>query len=674
MISPSCSSLPLSRKRPAEAQPFDVVLFDEASRIPVWDAVGAIARGRQVIVVGDPQQLPPTSVGERGVDDVEDGTDVADRESILDECLASNIPYRRLDWHYRSRHESLIAFSNHAYYTGKLVTFPSPVTEDRAVCYVAVPGGVYERGTGRVNREEARSVVADIVRRLKEPGFAIEKRSIGIVTFNGEQQRLIENLLDQERRSHPELESFFDPTRRHEPVFVKNLENVQGDERDVILFSVAVGPDENGRTAAQVSSLNREGGHRRLNVAITRARRELVVFATLRPEQIDLSRTNARGVRDFKHFLEDAQRGARAIAEAFTPAGLATESPFEDAVKAALEGRGWELRPQVGVSSFRVDLGVVHPDAPGRYLAGIECDGATCHRSATARDRDRLREMILTDLGWTIHRAWSTEWWNDADRATDILHQRLLADLQKDRQHRSSQQEAVPIIEVEIASAIEAGPAGETIRRADDDDTMLLDDFLAPTPVPSPEPSPAVYARLPALAENTLTQASLVYVVADISAAGLTLDPERFYDPLYRSTLRVLTSYIISAEGPIFGDVVIRRIARAHGFAKAGGRIQEVVLKAIEPRFPRTAEGDRIILWPEGSVPGSIATFRNAQNGTREHSDVPLVELAGLAQRFLDEGADEEEAVRRMARHFGLNSLFKSTEARLIEAVGWARS
>ena len=240
------SPLSIAQYLPADAQPFDVVLFDEASQIPVWDAIGAIARGKQVVVVGDPQQLPPTSFGERGVDEVEDGTDVTDQESILDECLAANIPSRRLDWHYRSRHESLIAFSNHAYYTGQLVTFPSPVTEDRAVRYVHVPGGVYERGTGRVNREEARAVVADVVRRLKAPDFAADRRSIGIVTFNGEQQRLIENLLDQERRSHPELEPFFDPARWHEPVFVKNLENVQGDERDVILFSVAVGPDETG--------------------------------------------------------------------------------------------------------------------------------------------------------------------------------------------------------------------------------------------------------------------------------------------------------------------------------------------------------------------------------------------------------------------------------------------
>ncbi len=186
------------------------------------------------------------------------------------------------------------------------------MTDDRAVRLSFVPDGVYERGAGRVNRPEAQAIVAEIVRRLRDPGFAQERRSLGIVTFNGEQQRLIENLLDAQRRSYPELEPFFDKDRWHEPVFVKNLENVQGDERDAILFSVAVGPDQAGRPVSTVSSLNKDGGYRRLNVAITRARRELVVFASLKPEQIDLGRTRARGVRDFKHFLEFADRGARA--------------------------------------------------------------------------------------------------------------------------------------------------------------------------------------------------------------------------------------------------------------------------------------------------------------------------------------------------------------------------
>ena len=263
------------------------------------------------------------------------------------------------------------------------MTFPSPVTEDRAVRYVHVPGGVYERGDrqgepGGGPRRGRRGGAPPQGARLRA-----ERRSLGVVTFNGDQQRLVENLLDQARRERSGAGALLRPTRWHEPVFVKNLENVQGDERDVVLFSVAVGPTRPAGPSRRLSSLNKDGGHRRLNVAITRARRELVVFATLRPEQIDLSRTNARGVRDFKHFLEYAERGPRAIAEAFAPTGGTTESPFEDAVKAALEDEGWAVHPQVGVSAFRVDLGVVHPDAPGRYLAGVDATG----RPTTARRR-----------------------------------------------------------------------------------------------------------------------------------------------------------------------------------------------------------------------------------------------------------------------------------------------
>lgn len=316
------------------------MIFDEASQIPVWDAIGAIARGRQVIVVGDPKQLPPTAFFDRSSDGYDDATDLEDLESILDECLGANIPHKRLAWHYRSRHESLIAFSNQRYYEGRLVTFPSPVTEDRAVRYVHVPGGVYERGSGRVNREEARAVVREVVNRLLDPAFAVQSSSLGIVTFNTEQQRLIETMLDQERRSRTELERFFGP-EWHEPVFVKNLETVQGDEREVILFSVGYGPDPAGRVSHNFGPLNKDGGTRRLNVAITRARSELVVFATLKPDHIDLSRTKAVGVCDFKHFLEYAERGPGALARAAGPVDREPESPFDEAVQKGLEEGGW---------------------------------------------------------------------------------------------------------------------------------------------------------------------------------------------------------------------------------------------------------------------------------------------------------------------------------------------
>lgn len=570
------SPLSIAQYLPADAKPFDIVIFDEASQIPVWDAIGAIARGTQVIIVGDPEQLPPTSVGQRGGDDEDDdGSTVLSQQSILDECLASNIPSMRLSWHYRSRHESLIAFSNAKYYRGELMTFPSPVTRDTSVRYIHVEDGVYERGGAKVNRKEAQAVVAEVVRRMKT-----STQSIGVVTFNGEQQRLIENMLDQARRSDPLLEVHFDRSQTREPVFVKNIENVQGDERDIIIFSVAVGPDQNGRVTAQISSLNNEGGHRRLNVAVTRARCELLVFATLRPEQIDLGKTSAKGVVDFKHFLEFAEHGARAIAEAFSPTGCETESPFEDAVMRALQDEGWVVHTQVGVSFFRIDLGVVHPDHPGRYLAGVECDGATYHRSATARDRDRLREMVLTELGWRIRRIWSTEWWMDAKSAFEKIHARLKADLQADRSSRKS--------EADVETANNGEETGGGDNEAFDATEPLAQAEVQGPPATVPAPAndtdpvepPKLYAQGPGPAEVTSGAIQTTYKNADPTVV-MVPDRDRFYDVGYRGDLRTMVDHVVEIEGPIYFDILVDRVARAHGFQRSGENVQKAIGAAL---------------------------------------------------------------------------------------------
>jgi very-short-patch-repair endonuclease len=666
------SPLSIAQYLPAESKPFDVVIFDEASQIPVWDAIGAIARGTQVVVVGDPEQLPPTNVGQRGTDDEAetDGGVVQNQQSILDECLASNLPSMRLSWHYRSRHESLIAFSNAKYYRGELVTFPSPVTRDTAVRYVQVEGGVYERGAAKVNRKEAEAVVAEVVARLKS-----SSHSVGVVTFNGEQQRLIENLLDQARRSDPSLEPHFDRDHTREPLLVKNIENVQGDERDVIIFSVAVGPDKTGRVTAQISSLNGEGGHRRLNVAITRARRELLVFATLRPEQINLGRTGARGVVDFKHFLEYAERGARAIAEAFATTGRETDSPFEDAVMKALEQKGWVVHPQVGVSYFRIDLGVVHPDFPGRYLAGVECDGATYHRSATARDRDRLREMVLTDLGWRIRRIWSTEWWIDASSALQKIHERLEADLIADRASRSE-----PVSDPDPVQETDASPSSDEQRKiipieslpprlppAEDElPAYGNDELVCGDETTSVEEPAKLYARGPS-ADDEKPELAPTYSKADLTGA-ISPDRDRFYDVDYRSNLRAMVEHVVSLEGPIYFDVLVDRLARAHGILRSGETVQKVVRAALgRGRFASSREGDRQVVWQSAEVPKDIVAYRNGSD--RDHGDIPLGELAGLASLLAKQGLEDEEILRAMQLHFKLGRLAASTRERFEEAI-----
>jgi len=404
---------------------FDVVIFDEASQIPTWDAVGAIARGKQLVCVGDPKQLPPTNFFNAvDAEGVVNEDDIEEMESILDECLSIGMAPCTLDWHYRSKNEGLITFSNMQYYDNRLITFPSPVTQDQSVQFEAVDG-IYDTGKSRTNHKEAEAIVEAMAEHYLS-GIGKEL-SIGVITFNAAQQALIEKLMDAKRLGIPELEIAISNSLDNliEPFFVKNLENVQGDERDIILFSITFGKDINGKISMNFGPMNKNGGHRRLNVAASRARHKVRIFSSLRPEHIDLSRTQARGVVDLKAYLDFALNGPSVLLKQALPTGREPDSPFEVAVIKSLREHGWEIHPQVGVSGYRIDLGVVNPHARGSYLLGIECDGATYHSAASARDRDRLRQMVLEGLGWRIHRIWSTDWWINPEVPMKRLLERL---------------------------------------------------------------------------------------------------------------------------------------------------------------------------------------------------------------------------------------------------------
>lgn len=667
------SPLSIAQYLSPETAMFDLVVFDEASQIPVWDAVGAIARGRQVVMVGDPKQLPPTSFFERSEEDADDDVEVEhDLESILDECLGANLPARNLSWHYRSRHESLIAFSNHRYYGGGLVTFPSPVTEDRAVSFHLVSGGLYEKGGARINQPEARALVTDLVGRLKDPVFAAAGLTIGVVTFNSEQQKLIEDLLDEERRADPSIEPFFAEDVL-EPVFVKNLESVQG---DVMYFSITYGPDRTGAVSMNFGPMNRDGGERRLNVAVTRARQELRVFSSLRPEQIDLSRTKADGVKDLKHFLEFAERGPRALAEAVFGSIGDYDSPFEQAVAEALTRRGWHVHPQVGVSSFRIDLGVVDPDAPGRYLAGIECDGATYHRSATARDRDKLREQVLRNLGWEILRIWSTDWWVDAQGALDKVHARLNAVLEAARKRRAeevaraaeraaaaqAEPETVPSNDVEpsaLAMVAEPTPQPQKLRRPADD-LFQADDFALVATCAAPVAKVTAPSGQPAM-----------FVEADLAALAASVDPDAFFDPAYDGTLLALIREVVAVEGPIRDDVLAKRIARTHGWVRTGNRIHDRVLSLAKRDCVLIADEEHHFVWPHGADTIRFPAFRRpAGEAIRPVDEIAMPELEALAREVREQGLDNEHALAAMARAAGLQKLRQASRERLLKAAG----
>lgn len=652
------SPLSIAQYLSSDSADFDLVVFDEASQIPVWDAIGAIARGKQVVMVGDPKQLPPTSFFDRAESDSEDMDVESDLESILDECIAANLPTRNLTWHYRSRHESLIAFSNHRYYEGGLVTFPSPVTNDRAVSFHLIKEGLYEKGGARINKPEAKALVEDLVARLKQPGFRESGLTMGVVTFNTEQQTLIMDLLDEERRKDASIEPFFMDTEL-EPIFVKNLESVQGDERDIMYFSLTYGPTVSGEPSMNFGPMNKQGGERRLNVAVTRARHELRVFSSLRPEQLDLSRTQAAGVRDLKHFMEFAERGARALGETVAGSLGGFDSPFEQAVHAALTAKGWNLHTQVGVSAFRIDLGVVDPDAPGSYLAGVECDGATYHRSATARDRDKLREQVLRGLGWDIVRIWSTDWWIDAQGVAERIHQQLATLLARKRATREEQAEQAATLAKAAIEAAMAVPKVAPPQSLESSESIQIEREDA-------EAGAAVFASNHPVGPTTISQANEAFTEVDLLAAGFTVNPDEFFDAGYDVTLLGMIEHVISVEGPVRDEVLARRIARAHNWSRTGSRIQDRVVRLAESRFVAQKEDVGTFFWPKGSDGSEAIAFRpSALGNARSVDEISLSELTTLARKLRDAGHDEDAALSLMARELGLLKLRAASRERL---------
>lgn len=383
---------------------FDLVIFDEASQVFPWDAMGAIHRGTQLVVAGDEKQLPPTNFFNRAdIESEDEEDDIGDFESILSVSKSIGMPSKRLRWHYRSRREPLIVFSNRHFYAGELVTFPSvrDATGD-AVRLELVPEG---RWVDRKNLAEAERIADLVVEHLRTR----PEVSLGIIAFNVSQQHAIEDVIYDRRRIDPEIDALFD-VGLAEPMFVKNLENVQGDERDVILLSMGYAFNESGKFLKNFGPLTKAGGERRLNVAVTRARDEAVFVASVRAADMDLSASRSEGAHLLKAYLEYAERGVDSLARNVDSLAGECESPFEQEVAAALMQRGLNPVAQVGCGGFRIDLALRHPARPGEFCLGVECDGATYHSSHTARDRDRIRQAVLEGLGWRIIRIWSTDW------------------------------------------------------------------------------------------------------------------------------------------------------------------------------------------------------------------------------------------------------------------------
>ena len=409
-----------------DALKFDLVVMDEASQLRPEEAIGAIARGKQLVVVGDPKQLPPTSFFDRIVDGSDDEEDdeapaaISGMESILDICQQLFTPVRSLRWHYRSHHESLIAFSNHHFYKN-LIVFPSPYAKNPGlgVKYRYVRGGSYK---DRQNALEAQRVVDAVFEHM----IKHKDESLGVVTLNQKQRELIEELLDKKLKTFDEGADFM---RRWEaegwPFFVKNLENVQGDERDVIFISTTFGrAPGTDKVRQNFGPISRPYGWRRLNVLFTRSKRRIELYTSMAPEDIVVDARTPLGTKALRDYLDFAKRGVLVSTD---EGERVPDSDFEVSVANVISLMGYEVKPQLGVAGFFIDMAVRNPDKPGEYLAGIECDGATYHSGFSVRDRDRIRQEILESLGWDgrIYRIWSTDWFYDPRGAIAKLREFL---------------------------------------------------------------------------------------------------------------------------------------------------------------------------------------------------------------------------------------------------------
>ncbi len=611
-------------------QAYDLIIFDEASQMPTSEAVGAIARGKNVVIVGDPKQMPPTSFFSTNTVD-EDNICLEDLESILDDCLALAMPSRYLRWHYRSKHESLIAFSNNQYYDNKLLTYPSPDNLSQKVTWQHVDG-YYDKGKSRQNPAEADAIVAEVMRRLKDP--QLRHRSIGIVTFSQVQQTLIEDKL-QELLCLPEnreLEQI--AYESEENLFVKNLENVQGDERDVILFSVTYGPDKQGKISLNFGPLNREGGQRRLNVAVSRARYEMIIFSTLRPEHIDLARSSAEGVAGLKRFLEFAQKGSSILALSREEAAREEHKLIEHIAEQLRLLGGYEVDTQVGCSGYRIDLAIHHPDKEGQYLAAILCDGKQYANCESINDREITQPSVLRALGWDILRFWVLDWMYQPERSLQLLIKQL------EELRQKSEEEVIPPEPPPIAAAAP---------------------MIAPLLIPEEEAKQSAY--------------EVAYQSTTLEALTLEQEGDDLTHPQHRLLLARQLSQIIDSEAPIHEEYLVRLILKHWGVSRMTKKVKDYILQLasdIQASVSTQSDGSRII-WKNAQQAVDYRQYRIAPHGNIEY--VPLEELAILARSLVEQqiSLPRKELQREMSFKLGYNKLGKTilsqTDAAITRSV-----
>ncbi len=593
---------------------FDLVIFDEASQLPTCEAVGAIARGENVVIVGDPNQLPPTSFfAVQHTDD--ENAEIEDLESVLDDCLALAMPQKKLMWHYRSRHESLIAYSNAKYYENSLLTFPSPDDIVSRVKWIKVEG-YYDKGGSKQNKAEAEAIVNEIVRRLCDP--ELRKESIGVVTFSLVQQILIDDMLSEKFREYPELEQA--ANEMYEPILVKNLENVQGDERDVILFSIGYGPDRDGNVSMNFGPLNRDGGWRRLNVAITRARKGMFVYSVITPDQIDLSRTSSDGVAGLKGFLDFARLGNSALPVRKITA--AENDSLGEFLAEEIRKMGYEAKCNIGCSEYKIDVGVVNPDSPDSYILGIRCDGKRYLSSGSARDRCVLQPSVLGGLGWSIENVWILDVYDSLPKTLAQIKTAIEAALKNYREKPAP------------------APKEERVKAIAEEKTA---EFAAEKPIEEPTAA-------------TAPKTAIAYYTSFIPEK--TGAAEEFYESFATAKIRSLCEKIIEAEAPVSTEALVKKVIGAFGITRMTAKAEKRVTDILSVLPVTDKDG---FLWKNDVLADSFSIYRIPQNDDDKRSmdEIPPEEIANAVKFILDNQISMTKAdlIRETARIFGFSRI-----------------
>lgn len=620
------SPLSVAQFLPPGALSFDMLIIDEASQVQPVDAFGAIARAKQLVIVGDERQLPPTQffaktlAGDDSTND-DEGTQAADVESILGLCRAQGLPERMLEWHYRSRHQSLIAVSNRQFYGNKLKIVPSPFTDEAGVGlrFYHLPEAVYDRGGKRTNTAEAKAVAeAVIAHALDHPSL-----SLGVVAFSTQQRRAILDEVELLRRQHPETEGYF-AGRPDEPFFIKNLENVQGDERDVIFISIGYGRDATGTVRMEFGPVSREGGERRLNVLISRAKTRCEVFSSITDDDIDTDRGKGKGTLALKLFLNYARTGRMELAGADPNRH---QRIFEEQVAAALRAQGYDLHTDVGIAGFFVDLAVADPTQVGRYILGVEFDGPSYRNTNGTRDRDRLRENALVLKGWRLHRVWIYDWFQRPQAELE----RLVKAIEAAKQEPARFENQVPARQRAVLIEVKTVDMGNVVQVG-----------LVPSKL-------------------SVISLSEAYVEADFRVPAEKHELHEI--PAHR--MAEIVRQVVVAEGPIHRNEVVIRIRSLWRLQRAGSRIQAAVDAGVAAALAQHA----IRLQDEHffDVPKRTPKVRDrsaaASLTLRRPDYLPPSEIGVAILALVKDnlGATMDEIIQSVARQLG----YKSTSAQL---------